>query len=235
MTNELSVVVPILNEERNLEELLKRIEKNIKEITSSYQIIVIDDGSTDNSWEILLKKTKDNEKIKAAKFDKNFGQHQAIEAGLKYSEDSKWVIVMDGDLQDLPEEITKLYSRAITGKKIVFAARKNREIPFWYKVCQKFFYESIRLLTGIRHNNKVANFSIISGEVARKYVNSGDSFKFYPLHVKSLGFEYEQVEVISGKRFAGKPSYSVNKRIILALKIYRSLLKKKFINNNLVD
>jgi dolichol-phosphate mannosyltransferase len=121
----LSVVVPVFNESSLIEELIKRVKANVKLITEDFEILVVDDGSQDQTWELIEAEAKKELRIKGIKFSRNFGHHYAITAGLHNSK-GEWVVVMDGDLQDLPEVIPELYKKAQTGFDVVFVSRKNR-------------------------------------------------------------------------------------------------------------
>jgi dolichol-phosphate mannosyltransferase len=100
----LSVVIPVLNESSLIEELTKRVKLNIEKFTLDYEILLIDDGSTDETWNSVVKAANLEEKIRGIKFSRNFGHHYAITAGIHKAK-GDWVVVMDGDLQDRPEVI----------------------------------------------------------------------------------------------------------------------------------
>jgi dolichol-phosphate mannosyltransferase len=121
----LSVVIPVYNESSLIDELVKRVKTNVKLITEDYEILIVDDGSQDNTWNSIKNEAKLESKIKGIKFSRNFGHHYAITAGL-YNASGEWVVVMDGDLQDRPEVIPELYKKAQEGFDVVFVSRKNR-------------------------------------------------------------------------------------------------------------
>ena len=115
----ISVVAPILNEETLISEFIKRVTVQLNKINSDYEIIIIDDGSTDNSWSKIQNAAKENKKIVGIKLSKNFGHHYAITAGLHNSR-GELVVVMDSDLQDRPEVIPELLDKAKEGFDVVF-------------------------------------------------------------------------------------------------------------------
>lgn len=219
--NHISVIAPIFNEEQNIEEFSNRVTKSIEDITQDYKIIFIDDGSTDNSWEKIQEICLKNSKVTALKLSRNFGHHFAITAGLN-NVDADWVIVMDTDLQDRPEVIPQLYSRAITGFDVVFVDRINRPEAFTYRVLQKLFYLILRLSSGINFNSSQANFSIINKKVVDAFNKFPEQARFYGSTILWLGFKRTSIEAEHGTRFRGKPSYSLKKRIKLASDIMLS-------------
>ena len=111
---ELSIVIPLFNEGTLVEELIKRVKFNSNAITQEFEIILIDDGSTDSTWEKIENGAKQDGRVKGIKFSRNFGHHYALTAGLHHAV-GEWVVVMDGDLQDRPEVIPELYTKVNEG------------------------------------------------------------------------------------------------------------------------
>jgi len=220
MTN-ISVVIPVLNEEKLIAELVNRVTKVIEVIESKYEVIIVDDGSSDQTWESIQQHCNKNPRVKGIKLSKNFGHHYAITAGLDYSQ-GEWVIVMDGDLQDRPEVIPDLYKKAKEGFDVVFVSRSNRPETFFYKSLQKFFYFLLRTLSGIDFDSRQANFSIINRKVVEAFKKFPENARFYGSTIKWLGFKRTYIEASHGERFSGKPSYTLKKRVNLALDIILS-------------
>jgi dolichol-phosphate mannosyltransferase len=137
----LSIVIPVYNESTLISELVKQVDHYVRELTTDFEIILIDDGSSDQTWNEILKQIEINQNIKAIKLSRNFGHHYAITAGLKNST-GEWVVVMDGDLQDKPEVIPSLYRKAQEGFDVVFVSRKNRPEKWYYKALQNFLFDS---------------------------------------------------------------------------------------------
>jgi|694.fasta_scaffold154891_2 glycosyltransferase involved in cell wall biosynthesis len=214
----LSVVAPIYNEASVISEFVNQVEQNLKQLNISYEIILIDDGSSDGSWNAIQLETKKSEKIKAIQLSKNFGHHYAITAGIHNSK-GDWVVIMDTDLQDRPEVILDLYKKANEGFDIVFVSRTDRPESFVYKILQKFFYIILRFLSGIDFDSSQANFSIINKKVAEAFKKFPEQARFYGSTIKWLGFDRTEIYAKHGQRFSGKPSYSLSKRIKLATDI----------------
>jgi len=208
-------VIPVYNESTLISELVKQVDHYVRELTTDFEIILIDDGSSDQTWNEILKQIEINQNIKAIKLSRNFGHHYAITAGLKNST-GEWVVVMDGDLQDKPEVIPSLYRKAQEGFDVVFVSRKNRPEKWYYKALQKTFYSILRLLSGIKFDSTQANFSIINRKVVEAFNNFPENARFYGTTIKWLGFKKSQIEADHGTRFSGKPSYTIKKRIKLA-------------------
>lgn len=214
----LSVVIPVYNESSLIDELVKRVKTNVNLITEDYEIIIVDDGSQDNTWNSIENETKSEEKIKGIKLSKNFGHHYAITAGL-HNAIGEWVVVMDGDLQDRPEVISDLYNKAISGYDVVFVSRQNRPEKLYYRIAQKVFYITLNLLSGLNFNSRQANFSIVNSKVVQAFQSIPEHSRFYGSTVKWLGFKRTEILADHGQRFSGRPSYTFRKRIKLAAEI----------------
>ena len=214
----ISVVVPVLNECSLIGELIRQIRLNLELISSDYEIVIVDDGSEDNTWELIEKESRNNQRIKGLKLSRNFGHHYAITAGLDYA-NGEWVVVMDGDLQDRPDIIPSLYNKALEGFDIVFVARKARKESKLYLSLQRIYYLTLKLVSGIKFDHRIANFSIINRKVVNEFINIKEQLRFYPATIKWLGFRSTNIVAEHGERFSGTPSYTFKKRIKLAIDI----------------
>jgi glycosyltransferase involved in cell wall biosynthesis len=221
----LSVVIPILNEDSLISELIRRVVSNCEEISHDYEVIIIDDGSIDESWNKILEQASINERISGLRFSRNFGHHYALTAGLHQSH-GEWVVVMDGDLQDRPEVIPSLYRKSQEGFDVVFVSRKNRPEKIYYKVAQKFFYWVLNKLSGLQFDSSQANFSIINRKVVDAFKSFPENSRFYGSTIKWLGFKSAKVFADHGQRFSGKPSYTLRKRLKLASDIILSFSER---------
>ena len=217
----LSVVIPVFNERSVIEELVKRVKLNVELITKDFEIVIVDDGSIDESWSLIEAEAKKEKRIKGIKLSRNFGHHYAITAGL-HQVTGDWIVVMDGDLQDRPEVIPALFKKSQEGYDVVFVNRQNRPERLYYKVAQKFFYFILRILSGINFDSRQANFSIISRKVVEAFKTFPESARFYGSTVQWLGFTRSFIFADHGTRYSGKPSYTIKKRIKLAADIILS-------------
>lgn len=135
----ISVVSPVYRADKIVQELVKQVKENLLTITEDFEIILVNDASPDNSWVAIETECKKDKRVKGINLSRNFGQHYAITAGLSYAK-GEWVVVMDCDLQDRPDEIPNLYKKAMEGWDIVFAQRKERKDGFLKKKLSKLFY-----------------------------------------------------------------------------------------------
>ena len=185
MKKYISVVAPFFNEELNVAEFLNRVSKSLSQITENYEIILVDDGSSDDTWLQISKLSKSDDRIKAIRFSRNFGHHYAITAGLKASS-GNWTIVMDSDLQDEPENFSKLVAEAEKGFDTVFVNRTSRNDSTSYLILQRLFYILLNILSGLKFDSRQANFSIISNKVLEAYNNFEENSRFYVSTIKWL-------------------------------------------------
>jgi glycosyltransferase involved in cell wall biosynthesis len=217
----LSVVIPVFNESLIIQELIRRIKINVKLITQDYEVLIVDDGSQDRTWELIENEAKKDKRIRGIKFSRNFGHHFAITAGI-HNSTGEWVIVMDGDLQDRPEVIPDLYNKAQTGFDVVFVSRINRPESIYYRTLQRIFYKILQTLSGLNFDHRQANYSIINKKVVEAFKNFPEYARFYASTIKWLGFKSSFVLADHGTRYAGKPSYTIRKRFKLASDIILS-------------
>jgi glycosyltransferase involved in cell wall biosynthesis len=221
----LTVVIPVYNESTLIEELVNRVRQNVQLITEDFEIILVDDGSQDKTWELIEFESRSEKRLKGIKFSRNFGHHYAITAGLHNAE-GEWVVVMDGDLQDRPEVIPDLYKKAQEGFDVVFVSRQNRPEKLYYRMAQKFFYWILRLLSGVDFDSRQANFSIISKKVVEAFKHFPENARFYGSTIKWLGFNRSFILADHGFRHSGKPSYTLKRRIKLAADIIISFSER---------
>lgn len=221
----LSIVSPVYKCESCLSDLINRLEESIKLITQEYELIFVNDGSPDKSWDKLLELAFGNKSIKLINLSRNFGQHAAITAGLVASS-GDWVVVMDCDLQDLPEEIPNLYKKAQEGYDFVLAERASRNDSFYKKMTSRFFYFFLSYLTGTKQDSSVANFGIYHRKVVNEVLEMGDQIKFFPLMVKWVGFSSCKLPVKHAPRLEGSSSYSLLKLLRLSSDVILSFSDK---------
>jgi dolichol-phosphate mannosyltransferase len=214
----LSIVSPVYRAEFVLDELVERIAKSIPSDFTSYEIILVDDFSPDESWSKIVEISNKNLNVKGFKLSRNFGQHYAITAGLNQVS-GDYVVVLDCDLQDQPEEIEKLYLKSKKGFDVVLARRFQRKDSFYKKTVSKLFYKALSYLTGTKHDATVANFGIYSKQVINEVVKLEEKIKYFPTMVRWVGFSTSYVNVEHASRSEGKSNYDLKKLLNLALDI----------------
>lgn len=221
----ISIVSPVYKAEKIIDQLVNRIMNALEPITADYEIILVDDGCPENSWKKIDQLAMDNVKIKGIKLSRNFGQHYAITAGLDHAI-GEWVVVMDCDLQDRPEEIINLYNKALEGYDIVLARRSQRIDGFFKKATSKLFYYIFSYLTDTKQDSAVANFGIYKREVIEAIKLMKDYYRVFPILVQWVGFNKSYMDVEHSPRFEGKSSYTTIKLLQLAFDMIISFSEK---------
>ena len=221
----IAVIIPVYSAEKILDELCSRLTFNLSQITDSFEIILVDDSSSDNSWIKIKENSLKDNRIKGFLLSKNFGQHHAITAGIDKS-NADWVVVMDCDLQDRPEEIVKLHNKAMQGFDIVLALRKNRKDYLLKKMSSKLFYLILSFFSGMKFNGEVGNFGIYNKKVVDNIKEMREPFRFFVSSVKWTGFDSATIDVKHDKRFEGKSTYDYKKLISLGFNIIISYSNK---------
>ncbi len=199
-----------------MDKLVERIVASVSQLTDSFEIILVEDCGTDNSWQKIVENCNKNPKVKGIKLSRNYGQQHAIQAGLDASK-GEYVITMDCDLQDKPEEIYKLYNKAKEGYQIVCASRQNRQDDFFKKILSRIFYSTLGYLTETKQDRTVANFVCYHRKAVNALALVKDHNRYYPMLQQLIGFNYTKVEIEHAEREDGKSSYSFNKRLRLAM------------------
>lgn len=222
---DISVIIPVYKNEPFIDELVSRLKVTLNTITHDFEIIFVNDGSPDRSWERIKENAQTDPRVMGIRFSRNFGQHVAITAGLDYST-GNWAVVMDGDLQDKPEEIIKLYQKIGEGYDVVFARRHRRRDGLFKKMASTLFYKMMDLLTGERSDSTVANFGIYSRKAIDYFNRMRERSRLFPLFIRWLGFKTAYVDVDHGERNSGKSAYTFSKKINLALDTIISISNK---------
>lgn len=214
----ISIISPVYNASNLLLELVARVSTAVEPLCKDFEIILVDDYSKDNSWDEINKICKKNSKVKGVKLSRNFGQHYAITAGLDQA-GGDWVIVMDCDLQDRPEEIPNLYYKAQEGYHVVLARREVRKDGYFKKLGSKIFYRTLAYLTGSEQDESIANFGIYHREVIQQVRNMRESIRYFPTMVRWVGFRHTSIVVSHASNENRSSSYNFRKLFNLALDI----------------
>ena len=210
---DISVIISIFNEEESLRELVEWIEKVMESNRFSYELIMVDDGSSDRSWEIILDLAKKNSCIRGISFRRNYGKSAALYCGFKEAE-GKVVITMDADLQDSPEEIPEMY-RMITedGYDIVSGWKKHRKDNALTKnLPSKLYNATARKITGIRLHDMNCGLKAYRNEVVKNIEVYGEMHRYIPYLAKNAGFDkITEKPVHHQKRKYGKSKFGVER------------------------
>ncbi|MDH6208294.1 glycosyltransferase family 2 protein [Aurantimicrobium minutum] len=213
---ELSVIVPVFNEEDVLPLFVKRLKLVLDEKFSSYEVIFVDDGSTDRTYEILANLFWPQQTV--IRFVHNSGHMSALEAGYRASS-GKLVITMDGDLQHPPELIPEMVDVAISNQSdVVYAVRKDRSEEKWLKrFSAQSYYKILKAFSGIEIINSAADFRLISSKVVDVIKRLPKGNLVFRLLIPSLGFPHSEIEYIAEKRLAGETKYTFAKMTQLSV------------------
>ncbi len=211
----ISVVIPVYGCETCLVELCTRVKHTIEKISALYEILLINDASPDNAWDTIKHLNEQDSRIRGIDLARNFGQHYAITAGLDHTA-GDWIVVMDCDLQDKPEEIQTLYEKAQEGYEVVFGNRVERQDNWFKRKTSKLFYRVYDYLTGRTSDHTIANFSISSKKVVDSFRKMREQNRFFPLFIQWMGFKTGTVQVEHNSRKQGETSYNFKKLITLA-------------------
>lgn len=211
----ISIVSPVYQAEQMIEALVAKIRESVLPITDRFEIILVNDGSPDHSWVKIVQECGKDNRVKGVCLSRNFGQHFAITAGLSYAK-GDWIIVMDCDLQDRPDEIPKLYNEAQKGWDIVYARRVNRQDKWLKRFSSKAFYWVYGYLSGMQADASIANFGIYNQKVIKEYNKMKEVARSFPSLVQHLGFKSVAIEVRHAERYEGESSYSLAKLFALS-------------------
>ncbi|MBO3269730.1 glycosyltransferase family 2 protein [Hymenobacter defluvii] len=214
----LSIVSPVYRAEAMLVELVERIVASVQPITESFEIILVDDRSPDNSWPVIEQLMRQDHRVRGVRLSRNFGQHRAITAGLDYSR-GEWVVVLDCDLQDRPEEIHTLYGQAQQGYELVLARRHQRQDSWMQKAFSRLFYATLAYLTDTPQDRTLANFGLYHRKVVDAIGQMRESARYLPTMARWVGFRAATVNVMHAERTSGATGYSFRKRLHLALDV----------------
>lgn len=211
----LTIVSPVYRAENLVGELVARINRSVEPVTGEYEVILVEDGSPDGSWAAIERICAEHPRVKGIKLSRNFGQHYAITAGLAAATGS-WVVVMDCDLQDQPEEIPRLLAKALEGNDLVLASRSVRMDGWRKRISSKLFYSLFSYLTDSTQDPSVANFGIYHQRVIHAILSMGDQIRFFPTMSQWVGFKRTKLDVEHAARPEGGSSYTWSKMMDLA-------------------
>lgn len=214
----ISIVVPVYGAEGNIHELSGRIDQAMNDITENYELIYIEDDSPDNSWNEILSVSTNNKAIKAVKLSRNFGQHNAISAGMEIA-NGDYVILMDCDLQHDPVYFIDLYNKIKEGNDLVYTITNIRNHGFFKNITARLYYKFVKFISDFDMDPNIGSYSILTRKVVDAFNQYNDYRKAYLWALKWAGFKSAVIEIDHNKRFAGNSSYSFKKLLIHALNV----------------
>lgn len=213
----ISVVIPIFNEEENLPVLLERTTNVLNALGSGYELILVNDGSSDRSAEIIKEKRTANPNIKLIQFSRNFGHQAAISAGIRQAAGDA-VVIMDGDLQDPPEEIPVFLEKWKSGYDVVYAIRTKRKEGLFKRLAYASFYRILRIISDIDMPLDAGDFCVMDRKVVDVLNREmPEQIRFVRGLRAFAGFRQTGVAYERNERYAGKEKYTFKKLMKLAL------------------
>lgn len=215
----ISVVSPVFQAEEIVEELVSRIDEQLSKLSTTYEILLIDDGSADSSWSEIERISTFYDHLVGVKLSRNFGQHYAITAGIREATGDV-VILMDCDLQDDPIFFPDLIAEYQKGYDIVYAYRRARKHGLWKNVTARLFnmlFNSLVSGNRFKSSENIGTFSLLSRKAVDAFVQVNDYHRHYLTILRWIGFSSTTVEVEHMERFQGQSSYSFSKLLAHAI------------------
>ena len=206
----LSVIIPVYKAENCLDELYRRLSAVLGGIDENFEIVLVEDCGGDNSWQKIAELAARDPRGRGIQFSRNFGQHYGITAGIDHC-NGDWVVVMDCDLQDRPEEIPRLYAKAQEGYDVVLARRGERQDPPLKRFTSWLFYKVFSYLADIEYDGQTGNFRIMSRKVVENLRTVREQLRFFGGLVQWLGFPTASIEVEHAERHEGQSTYTYAK------------------------
>lgn len=214
---DISVIIPVYNEETNIFRLHSQLRQTLAKLTENYEVIFVNDGSTDKSLSLIRELARQEPTVKFIDFSRNFGHQVAVSAGIDKARGAA-IIIMDSDLQDPPELITDLYARWQEGYEVVYARRRQRlGESTTKKLTARFFYRLMARITNISIPLDAGDFRIFSRKVADVLKQMPEKHKFIRGQISWIGFNQTYLEYDRAERAGGETSYTYRKMIRLAL------------------
>jgi glycosyltransferase involved in cell wall biosynthesis len=213
----LSIVAPVFNELENIPELYRRVQAVMSAMSISWELVLVDDGSTDGSTDRILELAKQDEHVRPVIFARNFGHQVAITAGWDYARGDA-VVIIDADLQDPPEVIPDLVAKWREGHEVVYAVRAEREGETWFKkTTATLFYRIVHKITDVKIPVDTGDFRLMDRQVVDVLKTMRERYRFPRGMSAWVGFRQVGVPYKRAVRFAGTTKYPFSKMLKLAL------------------
>ena len=207
---DISVVVPVYNENDSLRELASRIKSALSRVSQRWEVWFIDDGSTDGSFETLDNLYRNDRRFKVIRFRRNFGKSAALSIGFQHAR-GQYVITMDGDLQDDPEEIPRLIEKIKSGFDLVSGWKKKRKDPINKTIPSKFFNYVTGKISGIKIHDFNCGLKGYKREVVKAVPLYGEMHRYIPVLAKMLGFSVSEIPVTHHPRKFGRTKFGMSR------------------------
>ena len=213
----LSLVVPAYNEEGALPELLTRVQRVLESMSADWEVILVDDGSTDATWQVIDEASRRDARVRGIRLSRNFGHQIALTAGLSAA-GGELVVTMDGDLQHPPESIPALVDKAAEGFDVVYAVRSPADVESPFKITSaRLFYRAVNVLTSLDLPIGGADFRLMSRRVVDALLLMPERHRFLRGMTRWVGFPQSTVEYDRDARFRGQTKYTLRAMIRLGI------------------
>jgi polyisoprenyl-phosphate glycosyltransferase len=214
---QLSVVIPIYNEQESIPELYTRLRASVLQVTDDYEMVFVNDGSADHSLYLLMELSRNDERVFYINFSRNFGHQIAVTAGLDRCR-GQAVVIIDADLQDPPELIVEMYKKYKEGFEVVYAKRAHRKGESWFKLfTAKLFYRILEKMTSIKIPVDTGDFRLIDKKIVDYLRIMPEQNKFLRGQIAWIGFRQTSVEYNRDERKYGQTGYPFKKMLRFAL------------------
>lgn len=214
---EVSVIIPVYNEEKNITLLHKRLTEVIQKITSDYELLFVNDGSRDSTLELVKNISRQDSHIRYINFSRNFGHQIAVMAGLDHCKGNT-IVIIDADLQDPPEMIEGMYAKMKEGYDVVYAKRKSRKgETYMKKLTAKVFYRLLQRITSVHIPVDTGDFRIISRNIVEVLKQMPEQQKYLRGQIAWAGYKQTYIEYERQERHAGETGWPYRKMIRFAL------------------
>lgn len=221
-----SIVIPVYNEEENIHSLYGRVKEVLDTLDRDWELVLVDDGSKDNSFALMCSLTRHDPRVKVVKLSRNYGQTSALSAGFDQAQ-GEVIVTLDADLQNDPADIPRLLAKLDEGYDIVSGWRKARKDPAITRILPSFFANKlISFLTGVRLHDNGCTLKAYRGEILKNIHLYGEFHRFIPALATAVGAQIAELEVNHHPRKFGKSKYGITRivRVILDLITLKLLL-----------
>ena len=216
MSKKISVIVPCFNESENINKTFSRIYECVSKFCKNFEIIFVDDGSTDDSFSKLFLLSKENKELKIVKLSRNFGHQNAIFAGLEHSS-GDCIFIIDADLQDPPELFEEMYKKWEQGFQVIYGIRKKREGNFFKIFIYNLYHKIFKLLSNLNNDQDLGDFCLIDKKIKEYLIDLKEKNIYFRGLRSWVGFKQIGIEYTRKNRSEGKSKYSLLKLYNLAL------------------
>jgi glycosyltransferase involved in cell wall biosynthesis len=224
---ELSLIIPVYNEEESLDRLYERVTESVTELGRSWEVIFIDDGSSDRSFELLERLAARNTRVKVVRFVRNFGQTAALAAGIDFAS-GKVIIPLDADLQNDPCDIVRLLDKLDEGYDVVSGWRKDRQDEYFTRLIPSWTANKIiSMISGVRLHDYGCSLKAYRREVIKGIKLYGEMHRFVPIYATWMGAKVAEIPVTHHARQFGQSKYGINRTI----KVVLDLATVKFLSS----